>query len=127
MARHDYDLPADYEKRIEEGTMSEWYEKERHKRQVMRQETPHTRNVESALERIKRNFKARSVKRRVDKFAEASQERVEKTTSGLIEMFNSAGGEDDVTYDPEEFTEEETESNSETSIFSSIIPDFFKR
>ena len=39
MARHDYDLPADYEARVEEGTMSEWYTQERVKRQALRQDT----------------------------------------------------------------------------------------
>ena len=55
MPRHDYDLPADYEKRVEEGTMSEWYTRERAKRQALRQETNFERgftNLRSRIERV---------------------------------------------------------------------------
>jgi len=59
MARHDYDLPPDYEKRIEEGTMSDWYTQQRAKRQAKRQDTL-DRNQSGLLRRA-----WRSVKRRV--------------------------------------------------------------
>ena len=39
MARHDYDLPADYEQRIADGTMRDWYTQERAKRQALQQDT----------------------------------------------------------------------------------------
>jgi hypothetical protein len=54
MARHDYDLPPDYHKRIEEGTMSEWYTAERCRRQAMRQDTNFESNWEKLKARIKR-------------------------------------------------------------------------
>lgn len=59
MARHDYDLPPDYEQRIEEGTMSDWYTQQRNRRQAKRQNTL-DRNQTGLLRRA-----ARSVKRRV--------------------------------------------------------------
>jgi len=57
MPRHDYDLPPDYEKRIEEGTMSDWYEAERCRRQALRQDTNFERHYEEAQGRIKRKLK----------------------------------------------------------------------
>ena len=55
MVRHDYDLPADYEQRIEEGTMSEWYTQERAKRQALRQQTNFEREftgLRNSIERV---------------------------------------------------------------------------
>jgi len=64
MARHDYDLPPDYEQRIKEGTMSDWYTQQRAKRQVARQGTLDRAEV-GLLRRA-----ARSVTRRVKAKAE---------------------------------------------------------
>jgi len=55
MARHDYDLPADYEQRVEDGTMSDWYTQERAKRQALRQETNFEREfvgLRNSIERL---------------------------------------------------------------------------
>jgi len=55
MARHDYDLIADYEKRIAEGTMSDWYTQERAKRQALKQDTNFEREflgLRDSLERL---------------------------------------------------------------------------
>ena len=55
MARHDYDLPADYEQRIAEGTMSDWYTQERAKRQALQQDTNFEREflgLRDSLERL---------------------------------------------------------------------------
>jgi hypothetical protein len=60
MVRHDYDLPVDYEKRIEEGTMSEWYTQERARRQALRQETNFEREFTSVRDRIERLLAAAS-------------------------------------------------------------------
>jgi len=63
MARHDYDLPPDYEKRIEEGTMSEWYEEERVRRRAMKQDTLPRDNaswLRRAVQSVKRRVKARA-------------------------------------------------------------------
>lgn len=60
MVRHDYDLPVDYEKRIEEGTMSEWYTQERARRQALRQETNFERKFTSVRDRIERLLAAAS-------------------------------------------------------------------
>lgn len=60
MARHDYDLPADYEKRIEEGTMSDWYTQERCKRQALKQETNFEREFGGLRDRIERLINAAS-------------------------------------------------------------------
>jgi len=60
MARHDYDLPADYEQRIEEGTMSEWYTQERAKRQALRQHTNFEREFTGLRDRIERVIAAAS-------------------------------------------------------------------
>jgi len=60
MARHDYDLPVDYEKRVEEGTMSEWYTQERAKRQAIRQETNFEREFTGLRDRIERLVAAAS-------------------------------------------------------------------
>jgi hypothetical protein len=54
MARHDYDLPADYEHRIEEGTMSEWYTRERTKRRALKQDTQFEREFTGLRSRIER-------------------------------------------------------------------------
>lgn len=59
MARHDYDLPADYEQRVEDGTMCEWYEEERDRRMVKMQDT-HDLNQHGFFARA-----ARGVKRKV--------------------------------------------------------------
>ena len=60
MARHDYDLPTDYEKRVQEGTMSEWYTQERAKRQALRQDTNFEREYEGLRGRIERLLDAAS-------------------------------------------------------------------
>jgi hypothetical protein len=60
MARHDYDLPADYEQRIEDGTMSEWYTQERAKRQALRQNTNFEREFTGLRDRIERVIAAAS-------------------------------------------------------------------
>ena len=60
MARHDYDLPQDYEKRIEEGTMSEWYTQERAKRQALRQNTNFESEFTGLRRRIERTIAAAS-------------------------------------------------------------------
>lgn len=60
MARHDYDLPADYEQRVENGTMSEWYTQERAKRQALRQETAFQKEYEGLRGRIERILEAAS-------------------------------------------------------------------
>jgi hypothetical protein len=60
MARHDYDLPVDYEKRVEEGTMSEWYTQERAKRQALRQETNFEREFTDLRSKIERVIAAAS-------------------------------------------------------------------
>ena len=55
MTRHDYDLPADYEKRAAEGTMSDWYTQERAKRQALRQDTNFEREfngLRNSIERV---------------------------------------------------------------------------
>jgi len=58
MARHDYDLPADYEKRIAEGTMSDWYTQERAKRQALQQETNFEREFLGLRDSIERLLSA---------------------------------------------------------------------
>jgi len=60
MARHDYDLPADYEQRVEDGTMSDWYTQERAKRQALRQETNFEREFTGLRDRIERLVAAAS-------------------------------------------------------------------
>jgi hypothetical protein len=60
MARHDYDLPADYEKRVQEGTMSEWYTHERAKRQALRQDTQFEKEYTGLRGRIERLLDAAS-------------------------------------------------------------------
>lgn len=60
MARHDYDLPADYEKRIAEGTMSDWYTQERAKRQALQQETNFEREFLGLRDSIERLLSAAS-------------------------------------------------------------------
>jgi len=60
MVRHDYDLPADYEKRIEEGTMSEWYTRERAKRRALKQETTFEREFTGLRDKIGRLLAAAS-------------------------------------------------------------------
>ena len=54
MTRHDYDLPMDYEKRIAEGTMSDWYTQERAKRQALQQETDFEREFLGLRDSIER-------------------------------------------------------------------------
>ncbi|MDS0257843.1 hypothetical protein NDI56_00310 [Haloarcula sp. S1CR25-12] len=60
MARHDYDLPADYEKRIAEGTMSDWYTQERAKRQALKQDTNFEREFLGLRDSIERLVAAAS-------------------------------------------------------------------
>jgi hypothetical protein len=60
MSRHDYDLPADYEKRVQEGTMSEWYTHERTKRQALRQDTRFDREYSGLRDRLERLLEAAS-------------------------------------------------------------------
>ena len=60
MARHDYDLPADYEQRIAEGTMSDWYTQERAKRQALKQDTNFEREFEGLRDSIERLVTAAS-------------------------------------------------------------------
>lgn len=60
MTRHDYDLPADYEQRVEDGTMSDWYTQERAKRQALRQETNFEREFRGLRDRIERLIAAAS-------------------------------------------------------------------
>jgi hypothetical protein len=60
MARHDYDLPTDYEQRVEDGTMSEWYTQERAKRQALRQETTFERKFTGLRGRLERLVAAAS-------------------------------------------------------------------
>ena len=60
MARHDYDLPVDYEKRVEEGTMSEWYTRERAKRQALKQQTNFESEFTGLRRRIERMIAAAS-------------------------------------------------------------------
>jgi len=58
--RHDYNLPSDYEKRVEEGTMCRWYTEERSRRQAMRQDTKIFNLIEKAVKRQQRRAEARS-------------------------------------------------------------------
>ena len=60
MARHDYDLPADYEQRIAEGTMSDWYTQERAKRQALKQDTNFEREFLGLRDSIERLVAAAS-------------------------------------------------------------------
>ena len=60
MARHDYDLPADYEQRIADGTMSDWYTQERAKRQALRQDTNFEREFLGLRRSIERLLSAAS-------------------------------------------------------------------
>lgn len=60
MARHDYDLPADYEKRVQEGTMSDWYTQERAKRQALKQDTNFEREFTGLRTRFERLVAAAS-------------------------------------------------------------------
>jgi hypothetical protein len=60
MVRHDYDLPVDYEKRIQEGTMSEWYTQERAKRRALKQDTNFEREFTGLRESIERPLAAAS-------------------------------------------------------------------
>jgi len=60
MARHDYDLPADYEQRIAEGTMSDWYTQERAKRQALQQDTNFEREFLGLRDSIERLVSAAS-------------------------------------------------------------------
>jgi len=63
MARHDYDLPADYEQRVEDDTMSEWYTEERARRQAKRQGTLPRENsplLGRVIESVKRRAKAKA-------------------------------------------------------------------
>lgn len=65
--RHDYELPSDYERRVEAGEMVEWYTRERTRRQAMRQDTPWSRLVEAAVEREERRRSARPGTTSVDR------------------------------------------------------------
>jgi len=58
MSRYDYDLPADYEQRVEEGTISDWYTVERCRWQAMRQETNFERHFSESRSRIGRIIEA---------------------------------------------------------------------
>jgi hypothetical protein len=58
MSRHDYDLPADYEQRIEDGTMSDWYTQERAKRQALQQDTNFEREFSGLRDSIERVVEA---------------------------------------------------------------------
>jgi len=58
MARHDYELPADYEQRVEDGTMSEWYTRERNLRQARRQDTNFEREFLGLRDRVERVIEA---------------------------------------------------------------------
>ena len=60
MSRHDYNLPADYEKRVQEGTMSDWYTQERAKRQALQQDTNFRRKFKGLRERFQRVIAAAS-------------------------------------------------------------------
>ena len=60
MARHDYDLPADYEKRVQEGTMSDWYTQERARRQALKQDTNFEREFTGLRTRFERVIAAAS-------------------------------------------------------------------
>ncbi|MDS0281058.1 hypothetical protein [Haloarcula onubensis] len=60
MARHDYDLPADYEQRIADGTMSDWYTQERAKRQALKQDTNFEREFLGLRDSIERLVTAAS-------------------------------------------------------------------
>jgi len=60
MARHDYDLPADYEQRIEDGTMSEWYTQERTKRQALQQDTNFEEEFLGLRDKLERLIEAAS-------------------------------------------------------------------
>jgi len=60
MARHDYDLPADYEQRIEDGTMSEWYTQERTKRQALQQDTNFEEEFFGLRDKLERLIEAAS-------------------------------------------------------------------
>lgn len=53
MGPTDYDLPDDYEQRVEDGTMSEWYTQERARRQAMNQKTTFSKHVEREQERLR--------------------------------------------------------------------------
>lgn len=50
--RHDYDLPADYDQRVADGTMVDWYTQERCRRQAMNQDTAFRDRVERAKEKL---------------------------------------------------------------------------
>lgn len=118
MARHDYDLPEDYEKRVEEGTMCEWYTQERNKRQMMRQKLPHTRRVKSALDRIKRKTHARSMEKKIEKMKEAATVTYEDGKMSMKDAVDSLLDHNDVDheYDVESLKpkrEEETVSKRE--------------
>lgn len=52
MARHDYDLPADYEQRVADGTMVDWYTQERARRQAANQDTVFRDRVQQAKEKL---------------------------------------------------------------------------
>ena len=57
----DYDLPPDYEARVEEGTMAEWYTRERCRRMAMRQGSPAVDHLERIAERYDRRIGSRSM------------------------------------------------------------------
>lgn len=52
MARHDYDLPPDYEKRVAEGTMVDWFTRERCRRQATRMCFSYRQRVENPSHRV---------------------------------------------------------------------------
>ena len=56
----DYDLPPDYEARVAEGTMSEWYTRERCRRMAVRQDNPAIDHLERIAQRYNRRIGARS-------------------------------------------------------------------
>jgi hypothetical protein len=65
--RHDYDLPADYERRVEAGEMVNWYTRDRVRRQAQSQETAWRRRADAAAERRRRRHEARSDTTSVDR------------------------------------------------------------
>ena len=58
MTRHDYDLPADYEQRAEDGDMVDWYTAERCRRQALRQDTRWSDEATSLRDRVERIVEA---------------------------------------------------------------------
>lgn len=59
MPRHDYDLPYDYDARVAEGSMVDWYTRERCRRQATRVSFTYRHRVENPEHRVQPDLSKR--------------------------------------------------------------------